>query len=157
MTTDTTALDGKESHEYLDNILQHMKKFGGPIERYLAHLVFLGLPASGKTTLIARLLDLKDILIDCPSTGVMNSIITVDVMEDLSTLHAANVEAGSTITWREVDMALSCLRQMGVQCFVEFQPHHSESLSLPLSEQLATGSEVVPSENTPTIQFIWIT
>jgi len=58
ITTDTAApaegLD-KESRKYLDNILRHMKKFGGPIERYLAHLVFLGLPASGKTTLIARL------------------------------------------------------------------------------------------------------
>ena len=94
-------------------------KESGAIQRVLAHLIFVGLPASGKTTFIARLLDqegVEEILKASESTGVMNGVITVNVTHDKASIHAATIDE-SNCEWREVEFSLSCIGQMGIKCF----------------------------------------
>ena len=90
--------------------------------------MFVGLPGSGKSTLIARLLKLpqiEELLKASPSTGVMNGIIAVDVVDDKASMHAANI--GNNEDWNRVEFDISCLRQMGVKCFVTFEDGESVS------------------------------
>ena len=86
----------------------------GVVNRFLASIVFVGLPGSGKTTLIARLLKLEgvdEMLKASGSTGVMDGIIAVDIAEDQPSMHAASV--GENCEWKKVEFGISCLRQMG--------------------------------------------
>ena len=98
----------------------------GAVNRFLASIVFVGLPGSGKTTLIARLLKLKgveEMLKASGSTGVMDGIIAVDIAEDQLSMHAANV--GENCEWRKVEFGISCLQQMGIGGFV-MQPSQDD-------------------------------
>ncbi len=102
--------------------------------------MFVGPPGSGKSTLIARLLNLKeveDMLRACGSTGIMDGIITVDVTEDEASVHAANI--GKNCDWHEVEFGLSCLRQMGIQCFILEQVPED-----PLDSEATSGSPKPP-------------
>ena len=117
--------ESDEIQEFFKEIEKHIKR-SGSIDRLLAHLVFVGLPGSGKSTLIARLLKLPQIeklLKASPSTGVMNGIIAVDVVNDKASMHAANI--GNNEDWNTVEFGISCLRQMGVKCFVTFEDGES--------------------------------
>ena len=117
--------ESDEIQEFFKQIEKHIKR-SGSIDRLLAHLVFVGLPGSGKSTLIARLLKLPQIeklLKASPSTGVMNGIIAVDVVDDKASMHAANI--GKNDDWNTVEFGISCLRQMGVKCFVTFEEGES--------------------------------
>ena len=117
--------ESDEIQEFFKEIEKHIKR-SGSIDRLLAHLVFVGLPGSGKSTLIARLLKLPQIeklLKASPSTGVMNGIIAVDVVDDKASMHAANI--GNNEDWNTVEFGISCLRQMGVKCFVTFEDGES--------------------------------
>ncbi len=108
----------EEALEFCANVEKHLKR-SGAVNRFLANIVFVGLPGSGKSTLIARLLNLKgvdEMLKASGSTGVMDGIITVDVAEDEASMHAANI--GKNCEWHKVEFGLSCLRQMGEQFFV---------------------------------------
>ena len=108
----------QESLEFCANVEKHMQQ-SGAINRFLASIVFVGLPGSGKTTLIARLLKLKgvdEMLKASGSTGVMDGIIAVDIAEDQPSMHAANV--GENCEWQKVEFGISTLRQMGIECFV---------------------------------------
>ena len=70
-----------ESLEFCANVEKHMQQ-SGFVDRFLASIVFVGLPGSGKTTLIARLLKLEgvdEMLKASGSTGVMDGIIAVDI------------------------------------------------------------------------------
>ena len=92
-----------------------MKK--GKVKRRIGNLVFIGLPRAGKTALIANLLNLP-INIKCsPSTNVMNGIITVDLSKDITTVSAAHISDDGG--WTEVQIQLSCLRQMGAACILK--------------------------------------
>ena len=119
--------ESDEVQEFFRGIQEHIKR-SGSIDRLLAHLVFVGLPGSGKSTLIARLLKLPEIeklLKASPSTGVMNGIIAVDVVDDTASMHAANI--GNNGDWNTVEFSISCLRQMGVKCFVSFEDNEDVS------------------------------
>ena len=108
----------EESLEFCANVEKHLQR-SGAVNRFLANIVFVGLPGSGKSTLIARLLNLKgvdEMLKAHGSTGVMDGIITVDVAEDKASMHAANI--GKNCEWHKVEFGVSCLRQMGIGCFV---------------------------------------
>ena len=108
----------EESLEFCANVEKHLQR-SGAVNRFLANIVFVGLPGSGKSTLIARLLNLKgvdEMLKAHGSTGVMDGIITVDVAEDKASMHAANI--GQNCEWHKVEFGVSCLRQMGIGCFV---------------------------------------
>jgi GTPase SAR1 family protein len=108
----------EESLEFCANVEKHLQR-SGAVNRFLANIVFVGLPGSGKSTLIARLLNLKGIdemLKAHGSTGVMDGIITVDVEEDEASMHAANI--GKNCEWHKVEFGISVLRQMGKGCFV---------------------------------------
>ena len=121
-----------ETQEFCDNIKKHVDK-SGLINRFLGHLVFVGLPGSGKSTLIARLLKLKGVekmLKACASTGVMDSIITVNVADDEASMYPVNIIDGCE--WERVEYGISCLRQMGVECFIladQSQQHHGGTTS----------------------------
>ena len=109
----------EESLEFCANVAEHLR-ISGAIDRFLAHLVFLGLPASGKSTLIARLLDLEgvdEMLRASESTGVMDDVIAVNIAEDEASMHAANIDE-KNYSWERVEFELSCLRQMGIKFFV---------------------------------------
>lgn len=119
--------------EFCTNVKKHLQQ-SGAINRYLANIVFVGLPGSGKSTLIARLLKLKEVdemLKASGSTGVMDGIIAVDIAEDISSMHAANVD--DNCEWHKVKLGLSCLRQMGVGCFVLQQSHEDNTTSFQTS------------------------
>ena len=108
-----------ESEEFLRNIKKHIQN-SGSVDRFLAHLVFVGLPGSGKSTLIARLLNLvgiKEMLNANDSNGVMNGVITVDVAKDGASLHPAST-MGDSCEWQKADFKISCFRQMGSKCLV---------------------------------------
>ncbi len=73
------------------------------------------------------------------STGIMNGIITVDVAEDVASMHAVNI--GKNFEWHRVEFGLSCLRQMGVGCFVPRQTPEDHTRTCPLDPEAAPGSE----------------
>ena len=115
LLAETCGLD-RYSQAFLMNIEKHFQKCGF-IDRYLAHLVFVGLPGSGKTTLIHHLLSLKEaeeMFMACSSTvhGVVSGIITVEVIlsEDASSLHAVQVSEGCK--WVKTGYRVSCFQQM---------------------------------------------
>ena len=117
----------QESLEFCANVEKHMQQ-SGAVNRFLASIVFVGLPGSGKTTLIARLLKLEgvdEMLKASGSTGVMDGIIAVDIAEDQHSIHAANV--GDNCEWQKVEFRISCLQQMGARGFV-LQSTHDSSL-----------------------------
>ena len=100
----------------------------GAVDRYLANIVFVGLPGSGKTTLIARLLKLEgvdEMLKASGSTGVMDGIIAVDIAEDQPSIHAANI--CENCEWRKMEFGISCLQQMEMGCFV-IHPYHLDKV-----------------------------
>ena len=134
----------EESLEFCANVEKHLKR-SGAVNRFLANIVFVGLPGSGKSTLIARLLNLKgvdDMLRASGSTGIMDGIITVDVAEDEATMHAANI--GRNFEWHKVEFRLSCLRQMGQQSFViQLATEDQANANQPSAE--ATDSEDAPA------------
>ena len=113
--------------------------------RRIANLVFVGLPGSGKTSLIANLLDIhkiKDLMRASPSTNIMNGIITVDMSADTSRLHVANVE--DECSWSEVEYQVHCLRQMGVAGFLPTQ----ESLTAtPVADRHPPGPDRPGQDN----------
>ncbi len=92
----------------------------GSIKRNSAHMVLVGLPETGKSSLLARVIQLGDkkrkLKSSGVSTGVMDRVVTVDVDKDGATLHAANINEYDN--WEEVEFDLSCLRQMGGEFFV---------------------------------------
>ena len=115
-----------ESEEFLRNIEKHIQN-SGSVDRFLAHLVFVGLPASGKSTLIARLLKrlgIEKMLKANDSTGVMNGVITVDVGKDKASMYPANTIG---CEWEEADFKISLLRQMGVKYLVSTKKDQSHS------------------------------
>ena len=128
-------------------------KESGAINRFLAHLIFVGLPESGKTTFIARLLSKEGVdamLKASESTGVMNGIITVNVSHDKASLHTATVDE-SNCEWQEVDFGLSCLGQMGKKYFVsrsDQTPENSTPLPAPSSQQ-SQSEDVSPPNIVP--------
>ncbi len=131
----------EESLEFCANVEKHLQR-SGAVNRFLANIVFVGLPGSGKSTLIARLLNLKgvdEMLKASGPTGVMNGIITVDVTEDEASMHAANI--GESCEWQKVEFGLSCLRQMGMKCFVLKQAPENQACASPPD---ATDSEAAP-------------
>ena len=100
---------------FLWNIEKHMEK-SGSIKRHIANLVFVGLPGSGKTTLIANLLKLCDVekmIVASPSTNIMDGVLTVDISTDVSSFKAADIDECG---WNKVEYSISCLRQMGIAC-----------------------------------------
>ena len=123
---------------FVDNIEKHARE-SGIVMRRIANLVFVGLPGSGKSSLIANLLNIlkiKDLMRASPSTNVMNGIITVDISADTSRLHVANVE--DECSWSEVEYPVHCLRQMGVAGFLPTQ----ESLTAtPVADQHPPGPD----------------
>ena len=124
---------------------KHLQSSGAV--RFLAHMVFVGLPGSGKSTLIARLLNLKgvdEMLKAHGSTGVMEGIITVDVTEDEASMHAANI--GKNCEWQKVEFGLSCLRQMGIGCFVLKQAPEDHAHASP-QESTDSGAPQVSKGN----------
>ena len=134
----------EESLEFCASVGKHLRN-SGAINRFLANIVFVGLPGSGKSTLIARLLNLKgvdEMIKTCESTGIMEGIITVNVDEDEAFIHAADV-MDKNYDWQKVELGLSCLRQMGVGCFVLHQaPEASSSPTSP-------GATDSAKKNTP--------
>ena len=71
----------------------------------------VGLPGSGKTTLIARLLNRKDVeelLKACASTGIMDDVI-VCIGEDKALTHSISTDSTE---WEEEEFRISCLRQI---------------------------------------------
>ena len=147
-----------ETLAFCDNIEQHMQE-SGSINRYLAHLVFVGLPGSGKSTLIARLLKLAEVeemLKACASTGVMNGVINVNVTEDILSEHPTGI--ANECEWQKVEHGISCLRMMGVEddeteknCTPEI--HFEIRIQQDEDEQCqdsAGGVEADPEDNTTT-------
>ncbi len=134
--------------EYCDNIEKHMQE-NGRIKRNSAHMVLVGLPETGKSSLLARVIKLGDkkrkLKSSGVSTGVMDGVVTVDVNvdEDGATLHAANIDEYDN--WEEVEFDLCCLRQMGRECFVVnkdseksldiVHPHQGSNRSMNLGAQ----------------------
>ncbi len=132
----------EESLEFCANVEKHLQN-SGAVNRFLAHIVFVGLPGSGKTTLIARLLNLKgvdEMLKASGSTGIMDGIVTVDVTEDEASMHAANI-IGKNCKWQGVEFGLSCVRQMGMKYFVVKQTPEDHTHASPPE---ATDSEAAP-------------
>ena len=89
--------------------------------------MFVGLPGSGKSTLIARLLKrlgIEQMLKANDSTGVMNGVITVDVGKDKASMYPANT---INCEWKEADFKISCFRQMGAKCLVLTKKDQSHS------------------------------
>lgn len=136
-----SILDDLESWGFCENIEKHLQN-SGAINRFLAHLVFVGLPGSGKTTLIARLLNLEEVeemLKACASTGIMDGIITVNLKEDKASLHAANIDE-INCNWQKVEFSLSCLRQMGVKHFATTKSNAPKSKNTEASKPQLTSS-----------------
>ena len=101
------------SNEFRSNIAKHVAN-SGSIERFLAHLVFVGLPGSGKTLLIANLLNLeeaKKLRKASASTGVLARTVFADI-EDKASVHAANID--TNCDWTESNFVISFLKQMGI-------------------------------------------
>ena len=120
-------------------------KESGKVQRRIGNLVFIGLPDSGKTTLIANLLNLP-INIECsPSTNVMNGIITVDLSKDIATLNAAHISDDDG--WTEIQFQLSCLRQMGVTCFLTTDTTASSNDHHPRGQGTKENSEQPGPDN----------
>ena len=122
---------------FLWNIEKHMKK-SGSIMRHIANLVFVGLPGSGKTTLIANLLKLCDtekMIKTSPSTNIMDGVLTVDISADVSTFKAADVDECG---WNKVEYSISCLRQMGI---VGFLPTVKSLTEAPVDDLHPPGPE----------------
>ena len=106
----------------------------------------MGLPGSGKTTLIYRLLGLKEaeeMCKACASTGVVSGIITVEVTvaEDEASLHPITV--GQGCKWEKADYRRSCWLQMDEDSFVlETDSGECDARSRPVA---AASSSVVSS------------
>ena len=136
----------KNSLDFCDCIEKHLQN-SGAIYRFLAHIVFVGLPGSGKSTLIARLLNhknkLEKMLEECESTGIMDGIITVDIAEDKASMHAA-ASIGKSYDWKQVKFELSCLRQMGEGSFVIKQATAEDQLGASLAD---SSSESPPKSS----------
>lgn len=106
--------EDKYTQAFLRSIEKHFQKCGS-IDRYLAHLVFVGLPGSGKTTFISRLLDCKEAEEMCLACafGVTSGIITVEVVlseDTAASLHAVRVS--KDCKWVKTSYRMSCLQQM---------------------------------------------
>ena len=120
-----------------------MQQSGAVNGFFLANVVFVGLPGSGKTTLIARLLKLEgvdEMLKASESTGVMDGIIAVDIAEDQPSMHAANV--GENCEWQKVEFGISTLRQMGIGCFVMQSSENNDS-------SLISTINLLPEDSVP--------
>ena len=134
----------KESLDFCANVEKHLQQ-SGAVNRFLANIVFVGLPGSGKSTLIARLLNLKgidELLRANESTGVIDGIVTVDVTGDEASMHAASI--GKNCEWHKVEFGLSCLRQMGMKSFVLIKAPEDHRHPSPTEANLA---ENVPSSS----------
>ena len=104
--------------------------------------MFVGLPGSGKTTLIGRFLNLKEVeemLKACASTGIVGGIIRVDVTEIEASMHAANIVRNCE--WQKMEFGFSCLTQMGIGCYVVKQAPEDHTSESPTG---FTHSQVVP-------------
>ena len=108
-----------------------MKESGSTLRR-MANVVFVGLPGSGKSLLIANLLKIEDLMRAPLSTNVMNGIITVDISADTSRLHVANVE--DECSWSEVEYPVHYLRQIA-----GFLPTQESLTATPVADQHPTG------------------
>lgn len=158
-------LDGSPQLEFFSSIWRHLQS-SGAINRFLAHLIFVGLPASGKSTLIANLLKLGggERLRNGDSTGIVDGIVTVNLSEDEASVHAASI--GENCEWHQVEFGLSCLRQMGINFFVskqkecidqfmlkDYSPTSHEVVPSPLSEATMISSPEHPTRTTPVEAF----
>lgn len=111
--------------------------------------MFVGLPASGKSTLIARLLRLEgvdEMLRACGSTGVMNDIIIVNIAEDEASIHAASIDEKSC-EWQKVEFGISCLRQMGVKFFMIPETNSAEAADSDHEEAEVLATFATTEEN----------
>ncbi len=127
----------------------------GSIKRNSAHMVLVGLPETGKSSLLARVIKLGDkkrkVKSSGVSTGVIDGVVTVDVHvgKDGATLHAANIDEHNN--WEEVEFEVSFLRQMGREYYVVakspdiVQPHRGSNRSINLGVGEKDGSDCLMS------------
>lgn len=108
----------------------------------------MGLPGSGKTTLIANLLKLKEVLEllkASGSTGILDGVVSVNTFEDTASLHAASIDG--ECDWMKVELSMSCLRQMGVGSFASADKQAGEGSGSDTSESSdSSGSEDYTAE-----------
>ena len=101
--------EGIEPNEFIQDIEEALSR-NEEIERKLAHGMFVGLPGSGKSSLMDRLLGRPRKMFS-PSTGVSEGVVVVDVgAGNPSTFHSVTVIDGDT--WKEVEYDTSLVRQV---------------------------------------------
>ena len=93
------------------------------IERHMGNLVFVGLPESGKSSLIANLLELSNMKHASPPANVTNGIITVDISTGVSSLSVANVSGG---TWSQQKFQIDSVGQLGGEFFPTHCPPENQ-------------------------------
>ena len=83
------------------------------IDRKHAHSMFVGPPGSGKTSFMDRLLQRRRRM-QCPSTGVCDSVVIVDIdAENPATFQSVTVMDADV--WNEVEYDISLVRQMNTE------------------------------------------
>ena len=102
------------------------------IRRKLANIILQGLPGSGKTSLLDRLLN-RSIRVYYPSTGISDTIVIVDI-SPTSTFSAAY--ACDDSSWKVVDFDESIVSQL--DCYMEFIPGRP-----PVKSSLQSGNTII--------------
>ena len=121
------------------------------IERKIAHSTFVGLPDSGKTSFMKRLLG-KKIEEFSPSTGISSSVIIVDInLAKSSDLQSADIT--DTNSWNPVECEDSFISQM--EQATRLPKHNSivlESIQLSDSKKFAVTCKEASDTNKESIQ-----